>query len=612
MNNSKIVDEKIVTPSGVEIDTPTEENPVTSVYLDESGYGYVAVNVTKEQIADYYDAVSSDAAGSMIPLTRSTSTFLGSTDTDETRYDPEYTVDPNDGINADSPQAQISAIKSFKKEDPLLGGIIDVLTELTSTQISLIGGSQEGRELFSDWFQETDIDGLDRMMNREYWESGNVFVTRVLMPMTPRMNNSINKFFRDKEKRARATVKGKSLKDLITKKFGLTRKDHKEIESLAAKKNKWTNKEIPVSYAVLDPLSITISFNEFGTPIALLRISDGVRKIIKETYRALSSKEPELAEKAWRELEIVYGEDYLEDAITDKPYGRVNPDKFRAYFYSRQSYEKYSYPAGGRAINFLLYKKRLRDLALNIISNAIAFVMLIKVGSDKMPVRPEQLRNVEAAWKERPRKKSSAIWFQPHTTEIEIIAPSEDAYNLLKEDIFTQPNAEIAQTFGINPAFFMGVTDSGGQGYSISTIALRPTIARIKTAQKKSESLLYNEMLAIAQTIGMAKEDVPAPVHINTGLENIAEVASAMTQAYDRGAISIKTYLERSFGIAFYDEMIQREWENENSIEDIFIMRGAPTQQAAYDSGRPPGELDNPSTNPNNELKKPKEENRQG
>lgn len=610
MEQARIEGETIVTREGHEL--PVPETGETTQRLTAGGVGYVAYRPTPEQLSDYYEA----GAGHW-----STVYGMGNFSDDETRYDLDgQDVDPLDDLPSDA-LGQVKRCREFYKSDSLFGGLIDVLADLTSTPLYLKGGSEEARQLFNAWMLEADIAGLDEMMALEHWRSGIVYTTRVMAPLLPTFRSPLNEYFR-RRKQGLKNQPGASFFSRLRSRFAGSKEAYADwiedsLEGMAAPKKRWTAAQIPVSYAVLDPASVTLNGPISGETVPSILVDKETKDHIQGVDRALRGYnvpdgEREEARREMDELIRLYGEAFIEDVLENRKYARLDPQNFRYYHYKRQSYERYAYPPGGRALPYLQLKRRLRDLALNIISNAIGFVVLVRIGSDALPANKQQLDNVASSWKERPRKKNAAWWFTLHTTQVEIIAPGEDAYGLLREDIFTQPNSQIAQAFGVNLALFTGVGRTGSQGYSLGTIALRPTIQRIRKAQRKAEFLIYSEMLQIADTIGMPVEETPKPEHQSTGLENPSELASAFIQAFDRGTVSIRTFLERGLNVPFYEEMNQREWERDENIEDIFPMRGAPTQLSGSDYGRPPGELDAPSTNPDGIIRGPQEENRLG
>jgi len=340
-----------------------------------------------------------------------------------------------------------------------------------------------------------------------------------------------------------------------------------------------------------------------------MKIGADVRKGIKRRMENGDRLEKEA-------LVRIYGKDFIEDVLNGSEYGRLDLENFGSWFYKKQSYQRYSYPPGGRAIPWLQYKVRLRNLNLNTISNALSFIILIKLGSDQYPTTKEQLKTFATLWKERPRRNPSAVFFQPHTTSIEVISITKESYALLQEDIFDQPNLQIAQSFGINLALITGISKASDLGYSLATIALRPTIRRIIKAQMKAESFYYSQYLDIGRRLGIDEKDIPRVRHIGTGLENLAEIGQIFTNALDRG-LSIKTYLEKGLGLDFFKELEQKESEIKEGIEEKFKMRGSPTQKGKdgepelMPTGRIPS-LENPSTNPNRDLKTPPSEIRLG
>ena len=102
---------------------------------------------------------------------------------------------------------------------------------------------------------------------------------------------------------------------------------------------------------------------------------------------------------------------------------------------------------------------------------------------------------------------------------------------------------------------------------------------------------MYAEYLAIADTMGYEEDDVPKPKFLGTGLENMAEMATAYQAAYDRG-LPAKHFVEAGLGLHSESVIEQARVEAEMEMDELFPLRGSPTQRPGMppdDTGKPPG-----------------------
>jgi hypothetical protein len=131
-------------------------------------------------------------------------------------------------------------------------------------------------------------------------------------------------------------------------------------------------------------------------------------------------------------------------------------------------------------------------------------------------------------------------------------------------------------------------------------MGMRATMRRIVTAHRKIEEFLWREHLAIGEALGYEEDEIPKPIFGATGLENYAEMASAFSQALDRG-LPWKYYLENGMGLHFDTVLEQAQFEEELAVNDLLEKRGAPTQ-VSPDAGKPFGD---PNPNPNDTSDEP-------
>lgn len=561
----------ITTSDGTRIPVPQIE-PTYS--MGEGGIGWVAMRATPEQVNDYYRAACSEDVTVAWADDLNYSSFESGLSDTITRYDQSYETDPLDKVYKDIP-SQIKYVRErYEKDDPLVRGIIDVLIDLTCGPVRLEGGTDEVRKQFTSWHLNTiKVNNLVEKAAMEYWLSGNDIISVLSTPFTKRANlpftwkesspEDVNVLLSISEKLLDTGIEeDRILLSVLNKRFGIGSPFSTPIESESARKNKYTNTLIPTSYIVMDPLTL-IPGGKANDPEYSLKADSDMIKRIKEG-------------KDVESLIAQYGQEFVDAIRSGKRSGKIESGKLRTFYSKKPDYNYWGYVPGGSAIIYMQLKRRLGNLGLNTISQAISSIILIRLGSDKFPIKGvDQLKAMSKLWRERSRKNASAAFFQPHTTQIEIISPPASSMQLLTANAYDNPNLQIAQSYGINLALITGVSTSS-VSYSFAAMAVRPTIRRIIACQRKIEEFLYREHLAIGGALGYEEKDIPKAMFMGTGLENARELASAFESFLDRG-FPMKYYLE-NLGVDFQSAVEQARFEQELGVDSLFPMRGSPNQ----------------------------------
>lgn len=568
-----------ITTNGVQIQRPTPDSP--SIGMLENGRGYVAVTATPEQVKSYYSAASmanvpvqwADAFGSTY-----------GTSIQNTRYDTANSVDPLDQTPKKQ-QDQMAYIRTaYETVDPLVTGLVNVMVELTSGRLNLEGGDEQLRKQFRRWYLNIDVQDFIEAIALEYWITGNAIIHRRTEPFLKKHGHPFTRKEQDT---------GDNVEDVLTSLGNHFDPDH-EADALlmkalqakfavAAPKLRFTKTELPVDYSVLDPTVLEAT-------------GDSKHPTFTQTVDGNLRREIQNAETADQLGVLIrkYGNDFIEDVRSSKPRARLNMDEILTLYHKKSHYRHWGYIQGASAIPFIQLKRRLRDLSMNTVSQAINFVIVFKLGSDEMPTNEDELKALSTLWNSMPRKNVAQALFRPHNLEIEVISPPEHAMQMLSSEVFDSPNIQIGQAWGVNLAIVTGIT-KGTVSFSVASMGMRATMRRIVTAHRKIEELLWREHLAIGESLGYEEEEIPKPVFGATGLESYAEVASAFSQALDRG-LPWKYYLENGLGLHFDTVIEQAQFEEDLAVDDLMPNRGSPTQ-VSPDAGKPFGD---PNPDPNN------------
>jgi hypothetical protein len=580
------MDNYIYSSDGIKIKVPETPDAV-EVTRNNDGSAIVAKWATPQQVANYYRAARNQnidfAWGDVYHADAfHPSTFVGDDydSSHEFRYDQKFNVDPDDQIPRTA-KAKIAFLRdAYDNVDTLVKGIVDVLTELTAGRVHLEGGSPELREQFMEWYRLIDVQDLVEQIAWEYWISGNVIIntmsirnTKKSTPFTRRelLSDTGSLLFL-----ANSLLDKDDDRDRVIMRALLARFQETPTvqESRAATM-------IPMSYSILDPLTLKAKGNP-KDPTYAMTIDQRIRKEIRDGRAG--------GQRALEALIRKFGDLFVEDALTNQKEGRLDADRIRTIYNKKPHYRFWGYPPGAPAVPFIQLKRRYRDMNLNTASQAIAYIILFKVGNDQFPVQDEsELKSVAQVWGTRPRKNPAAALFQPHTTSIEIITPPDSAMQMLEAGLYDNPNMQIAQSWGVNLGVITGLA-KGTVSYATANISIRPTIRRVIIAHMKMEDFLNNEHIAIGDMLGYDRSEIPRAKFLGTGLENIAEIGALFQAATDRGGPM--KYMFESLNLKFDDVVEQARLEQEMDLDEIFPLRGSPNNapgQTPTDSGPQPG-----------------------
>lgn len=441
-----------------------------------------------------------------------TSTFANNT-LYQNPFDSTYFNQPST-LNQ-SPHEKIKLAMMYFNTDPLVGKIIELMKIFSNDGLKNECSDPKIKKWYDNWGDMVDLELVISWMFLEYYRSGNVVTSRVLMA-----------YKEDK--------------------FGLDSPEYGHgsfVEELdgaeAAAKKLYSKKSIPIAYTVLNPLTVFVSninayqdslYVRTDLPVPSNSETDPYNIILKEMPANLG----EIAKRA--------GVQPLSDKNT------------RRVLRMRQPYEPYGSVLMERAFNAIYEKNKLRQMDMSMVNSAINQIIKVTVGNDEYPATQKQIKNLATAFQNA--GKGQAIFWN-HTLNIEVIKPDTSVLNNQKYD---RVNEDIRNAFGISEILTGG--GSSKTNFATAYLSLKAFMANLIEGRNDILRWLDGEYKDIAKAMGF-KTYPTATFNPLSLTDEIAEKQIIM-QLVDRGIISYES-AQSNLG---YDPRIERD-RREKELPDI-------------------------------------------
>ena len=299
-----------------------------------------------------------------------------------------------DGINIkdtiDLCQKAYANISIFKNA-------IDIMSELTNSEIKLEGGSEKARAFVEKWFEKINIWSLKDQYFREYYKTGNIFLYR---------------------------IDGK----FSTEDFAKLTKVYGAAGQLKAN-------HIPIKYILLNPFDIAMkpktsfsgsNFRKVLSKYDLERLRNPTTEEDKAIFDALPEE---------KKAEIKKGQ-FLDTGI----YIDLEPEKLSYSFYKKQDYEPFAVPFGFPVLDDINWKLELKKIDQAVSRTIENVILLITMGAepDKGGINANNLHAMQALFQ---NESVGRVLVSDYTTEAEFIIPDiskiigPDKYEIVNNDI---------------------------------------------------------------------------------------------------------------------------------------------------------------------------------
>jgi hypothetical protein len=330
--------------------------------------------------------------------------------------------------------------------------VIDLMTELSTTDIFFKGGNEKSRSFFHAFFKKINSWDLQDRFYREYYRSGNVFVYRF-----------------------EATLKTEDV-NRITQVYGAEE----------------SQKVLPIKYVILNPADIALT----GT----INFSSGIYSKILSDYELARLRKPQTEED----------EEFLSSLPKDVKQAiqkninltvliPLTADNVVSVFYKKQDYEPFAVPMGFPVLEDLNAKYEMKKIDMALARTMQQVILLVTCGTEpeKGGVNP---KNVAALQKLFENQSVGRVLIADYTTKAEFIIPKIG--ELLDAKKYEVINNDI--NVGLNNVF------AGGEKFANQTAKVEIFVSRLRQARSAFvNNFLAPEIKKISKTMGFKNYPVP-------------------------------------------------------------------------------------------------------
>lgn len=335
---------------------------------------------------------------------------------------------------------------------PIFRNTIDMLSELSNSDLVLSGGTKASRAFIKKWMDSAKIDAVKSQYFREYYRSGNVFLYRMYAK------------FNDDELKAMKTIYANS--ELIPQDSGFPKKS------------------LPMKYVLLNPLDI-VNYESIGTTT--------VYKKVLSKFEALRIKNPKTEEEK-KILENVKRSQNVNslDIGSNEIFMDLEATRLIFSFYKKQDYEPFSVPFGFPVLRDINWKLELKKIDQSVSRSLENIILLITMGNEptKGGINP---RNLEAMKELFGSEAVGRVLVADYTTKAQFIIPQLD--NILGPQKYEIVNQDIKE--GLQNIFFEEAK------YSNSEIKIKLFFEKLKEGKKTFlDDFLQPEIKKVCSAMG--------------------------------------------------------------------------------------------------------------
>lgn len=359
---------------------------------------------------------------------------------------------------------------------------IDLMTEFSTNDIYLRGGSKKSRKFFNALFKKINLSNFVDRFFREYYRSGNVFVYRFDSKIKP-----------EDLKRITQTFGSKIIKD--------------------------GPNVIPTKYTILNPADIKLT----GT----LSFSTGEYSKVVTDYELEKLKNPSTEEE--------------EDIVKNLPPQTVrqlnsksnsvliplDTDKIIAVFYKKQDYEPFAVPMGYPVLEDINAKAEMKKIDMAIARTMQQAILLVTMGAKPDDGGVNQ-KNLEAMQKLFTNESVGRVLIADYTTKADFVVPRiGDLLDAKKYEIFDRDIR-----IGLN-----NVLVGEDEKFSNMSIKVKVFIERLKQARETFiNEFLFPEIKRICKNLGF--KNYPTPYFEDIDLKDGLSYARIYNRLVELGVLT--------------------------------------------------------------------------
>jgi hypothetical protein len=260
----------------------------------------------------------------------------------------------------------------------------------------------------------------------------------------------------------------------------------------------------------------------------------------------------------------------------------LNPENTWMGSLTKSSYERWARLRMRSIYPLLDMKHQLQEMDRAFLLGGINFIVLVKKGTDALPVQKPS--EVTAVAKQMKAQSKSSVIVSDHRLEIEIITPDLEA--VLNKDKYAVLDDRIRLRL------LGALAPPGDTGNKESQI----TLAKIVILGIENRRHMLKRDLEAAVLRGTTKrnpdvlEDDPSMEFLPRRGDMLfdSQVATELQEIRDRGELSRRTFMEE-FGFDLELEKHRREEEKERGLDEVFEPVSVPFDSPAKTGGETPG-----------------------
>ena len=423
---------------------------------------------------------------------------------------------------------------------------IDLMTELSVSEVYLTGGSKKSREFFNAFFKKVNLKSLLDRFFREYYRSGNVF---------------LYKFEKD-----------------------ITKADAKRLTQTYA--NTLGKISIPVRYTLLNPADIQVSGN--------ISFATGKFYKVLNSYEMMRLKNPqteedyEVLESLPKETkEQLNNQSKQSNSILTLP---LDPNKVSAVFYKKQDYGPFGVPMGYPVLEDINWKAELKKMDMALTRTMQQMILLVTMGTepDKGGVNQKNLAAMQSLFE---NESIGRVLIADYTTKAEFVIPK--IADLLDPKKYEVVDRDIQM--GLNNVLV------GGEKFANQSARIDVFIARLTQARETFiNDFLMPEIKSIAKKLGL--RNYPTPIFEDIKLKDPYNNNRIFRRLIELGILTPEEGLEalQSGRLPTKEESLESQKEYVDYKEEGLFAPIAPNQDAEEGSSQTGSGRPNGTTSPQN------------
>lgn len=470
----------------------------------------------------------------------------------------------------------IRIAQDLAKKDHLVGEITEMCGQFSNSNL-ILSGKKKDVEFYKQWMRSMKFRKVLGKIFRGYYIHGNVTILRFKTPVLARNVNLIkdrafiSKFYE------KITIE-----EIINSKFAGTKRE------IAAKKNIWSRRQMPMMYIVVDPLKVENRVPSImGLTESYYQVDEDLIKAVKVS---LERKPGKIIDPRFKNLNT-FPRRFLERISELNKYKNQKillDDSFAVQiFRGKEDWEKYARPMSWRSIPHVHMKNKLREMDLRTINGVINKILQVTIGSPERPATPKQMKHLSNVLKTN-AKVMTLIW--NHTLKMAYIEPNLDSLNIEK---YGPVNRDIKESFASPDALLGG---SEQKAFSNTFIEVKSFMEKLSTGREDVlDDFVINEFELIAEA--MQFDSIPDVKFEPIRLRDENKLFDQLMKLVASGGISVRTMSELT-GHNWVGQEKQRLKEEKQMRDDGILpsvgVPGAKTKEGKIkpDGGRPETESD--------------------